>query len=38
MERRVMYDLEYMRNWSPVLDLQILLATVVAVVKTDRAY
>jgi lipopolysaccharide/colanic/teichoic acid biosynthesis glycosyltransferase len=33
-----MYDLEYMRNWSPVLDLQILLATVVAVVKTDRAY
>jgi putative colanic acid biosynthesis UDP-glucose lipid carrier transferase len=38
MERRVMYDLEYMRNWSPVLDLQILLATVVAVVRTDRAY
>ena len=38
MERRVMYDLEYMRNWSPILDLQILLATVVAVIKTDRAY
>jgi lipopolysaccharide/colanic/teichoic acid biosynthesis glycosyltransferase len=38
MEARVMYDLEYMRNWSPVLDLQILLATVAAVVKTDRAY
>jgi len=38
MEARVMYDLEYMRNWSPLLDLQILVATAVAVVKTDRAY
>jgi len=38
MEARVMYDLEYMRNWSPLLDLQILFATAFAVVKTDRAY
>jgi putative colanic acid biosynthesis UDP-glucose lipid carrier transferase len=38
MEARVMYDLEYMRNWSPLLDLQILFATAYAVVKTDRAY
>jgi putative colanic acid biosysnthesis UDP-glucose lipid carrier transferase len=38
MERRVLFDLEYVRNWSPLLDLQILLATVYAVVKTDRAY
>src|SRR6185295_15502456 len=38
MEARVMYDLEYMRKWSPLLDLQILFATVIAVVKTDRAY
>jgi len=38
MEARVMYDLEYMRNWSPLLDLQILFATLIAVVKTDRAY
>lgn len=38
MEARVMYDLEYMRNWSPLLDLQILFATAIAVVKTDRAY
>ena len=38
MERRVMFDLEYMRNWSPLLDVQILVATVVAVFKTDRAY
>jgi putative colanic acid biosysnthesis UDP-glucose lipid carrier transferase len=38
MEARVMYDLEYMRNWSPLLDLQILFATAIAVVRTDRAY
>ncbi len=38
MERRVLFDLEYMRTWSPLLDLQILLATVVTVIKTDRAY
>jgi putative colanic acid biosynthesis UDP-glucose lipid carrier transferase len=38
MEARVVFDLEYMRNWSPLLDLQILVATVFAVVRTDRAY
>jgi putative colanic acid biosysnthesis UDP-glucose lipid carrier transferase len=38
MEARVVFDLEYMRNWSPLLDLQILVGTVVAVVRTDRAY
>jgi putative colanic acid biosynthesis UDP-glucose lipid carrier transferase len=38
MEARVVYDLEYMRNWSPLLDLQILVATAFAVIKTDRAY
>jgi putative colanic acid biosynthesis UDP-glucose lipid carrier transferase len=38
MEARVLFDLEYMRNWSPLLDLQILLATVIAVIRTDRAY
>jgi len=38
MERRVMFDLEYMRNWSPLLDVQILVATVIAVFRTDRAY
>jgi len=37
MEARVVFDLEYMRNWSPMLDLQILLATVYAVFRTDRA-
>jgi putative colanic acid biosynthesis UDP-glucose lipid carrier transferase len=38
MEARVVFDLEYMRNWSPLLDLQILVATVFAVIRTDRAY
>jgi putative colanic acid biosynthesis UDP-glucose lipid carrier transferase len=38
MEARVVFDLEYMRNWSPLLDLQILVATVITVIRTDRAY
>jgi putative colanic acid biosysnthesis UDP-glucose lipid carrier transferase len=38
MEARVVFDLEYMRTWTPLLDLQILFATAIAVVKTDRAY
>ena len=38
MEARVVHDLEYMRNWSPLLDLQILVATVFAVIRTARAY
>jgi putative colanic acid biosynthesis UDP-glucose lipid carrier transferase len=38
MESRVLYDLEYMRRWSPMLDLEIMLATAIAVVRTDRAY
>jgi lipopolysaccharide/colanic/teichoic acid biosynthesis glycosyltransferase len=33
-----LFDLEYVRKWSPLLDLQILLATAWCVVKTDRAY
>jgi len=38
MERRVMLDLEYLRNWSPLLDLQILLLTAQEVIHTDQAY
>ncbi len=38
MEARVVHDLEYMRNWSPLMDLQILVATAYAVIRTDRAY
>ena len=38
MEARVLFDLEYMRRWSPMLDIEIILATAVAVIKTDNAY
>jgi len=38
MEARVRFDLEYMRRWSPMLDLEIMLATVFAVMKSDSAY
>jgi lipopolysaccharide/colanic/teichoic acid biosynthesis glycosyltransferase len=38
MEARVLFDLEYMRRWSPMLDVEIILATAVAVIRTDRAY
>jgi putative colanic acid biosynthesis UDP-glucose lipid carrier transferase len=38
MQARVALDLEYLRNWSPLLDLQILLLTAFEVVRSDRAY
>jgi putative colanic acid biosynthesis UDP-glucose lipid carrier transferase len=38
MEARVLFDLEYMRRWSPMLDIEIILATAMAVIRTDRAY
>ncbi len=38
MEARVVFDLEYMRTWSPMLDLQIIFATASRSCKTDRAY
>ena len=38
MEARVLFDLEYMRRWSPMLDLEIILATAVAVIRTVYAY
>ncbi len=38
MEARVMFDLEYVRNWTPMLDLKILLLTVVKVFNDNDAY
>ncbi len=38
MEARVRYDLDYLRNWSPMLDFRILLLTVVKVFRDDKAY
>lgn len=38
MEARVMFDLEYVRNWTPLLDLRILLLTVTKVFTDNDAY
>jgi putative colanic acid biosysnthesis UDP-glucose lipid carrier transferase len=38
MARRVAYDIEYMRTWSPLLDARILLQTVVRVWRDKQAY
>jgi putative colanic acid biosynthesis UDP-glucose lipid carrier transferase len=38
MQKRVEYDLAYLRNWSLLLDLQIILKTLAVVVKGSNAY
>lgn len=38
MERRVEYDLDYLKNWSLYLDLWIVLRTIVLVLKDRSAY
>lgn len=38
MQARVNYDLDYLRRWSPMLDLEILGRTVVTVVRQRNAY
>ena len=38
MSARVKFDIDYLNNWSPWLDLKILLRTVMLVVRDDRAY
>ena len=38
MEARVRYDLEYLRNWSIGLDLQILAKTAVRVLNDTKAF
>jgi len=38
MQRRVDYDLEYLRTWSVMLDLRILARTFVTVLRADQAY
>jgi putative colanic acid biosynthesis UDP-glucose lipid carrier transferase len=38
MEARIKYDLDYLRNWSPMLDLKILFATAVKIFVDTRAY
>ncbi|HEY2683511.1 MAG TPA: undecaprenyl-phosphate glucose phosphotransferase [Steroidobacteraceae bacterium] len=38
MEARVNYDLDYLRRWSPMLDIKIILLTVVKIFRDDKAY
>jgi putative colanic acid biosynthesis UDP-glucose lipid carrier transferase len=38
MQARVNYDLEYLRRWSPLLDLKILALTAVRVLRDEKAY
>lgn len=38
MNKRVEYDLEYLRNWSISLDLKIILRTVGLIFKDEKAY
>jgi len=38
MQTRVNFDLDYLRHWSPMLDIKILLLTVVKLFRDDKAY
>ncbi len=38
MQARVNYDLEYLRHWSPLLDLKILFLTAVRLLRDEKAY
>ena len=38
MERRIDFDLDYLRNWSLAMDLLIILKTVGVVIKDENAY
>ena len=38
MEARVNFDLDYLRHWSPMLDVKIILLTVVKIFRDDKAY
>ena len=38
MQARVTYDLEYLRHWSPLLDLKILALTALVLLGDKKAY
>ena len=38
MEERIRYDLEYIRNWSPWLDIQIIFMTIFMILRDRNAY
>jgi putative colanic acid biosynthesis UDP-glucose lipid carrier transferase len=38
MEARVNFDLDYLRHWSPLLDIKIILLTVLVLFRDEKAY
>ncbi len=38
MQARVNFDLDYLRYWSPMLDIKIILLTLIKVFRDDKAY
>jgi len=38
MEARVNYDLDYLRRWTPMLDVKIILLTAIKIFRDDKAY
>jgi lipopolysaccharide/colanic/teichoic acid biosynthesis glycosyltransferase len=38
IRRRIEYDLEYMENWSLMLDIKIILKTIYVIFRSDSAY
>jgi putative colanic acid biosysnthesis UDP-glucose lipid carrier transferase len=38
MEKRIRYDLEYLRTWTPMLDIKILFLTIWRLLRDDKAY
>lgn len=38
MQARIKYDLDYLRRWTPLLDVKILLLTIVKVFRDEKAY
>jgi putative colanic acid biosynthesis UDP-glucose lipid carrier transferase len=38
MKARIEYDLDYLRHWSPALDLKILFQTLLRVLNDRKAY
>jgi len=38
MQRRIEFDLDYLRHWSPALDLKILVQTAMLLLNDRKAY
>ncbi|MFZ9967889.1 MAG: hypothetical protein ACO3IN_12975 [Steroidobacteraceae bacterium] len=38
MQARIRYDLEYLRRWTPLLDIKIILQTTVMLLGDRKAY